>query len=71
MFVNFPSVALLEWHPFSLSSGPHQDYLEIHVKSLGNLTRKLHALVNGSMGVRLSTTFFPIKLLGLWVMIDE
>ncbi len=31
-FVNFPQVNVLEWHPFSVSSGPDEQSVEIHVK---------------------------------------
>jgi len=41
VFINFPTISLLEWHPFSLSSRPHEDTLETHVKGLGNHTKKL------------------------------
>jgi len=41
MFVNFPGISLFEWHPFSVSSGPDERYLEIHIKALGDHTRKL------------------------------
>jgi hypothetical protein len=33
MFINFPSVSLMEWHPFSLSSGPNEEFCEIHIKA--------------------------------------
>ena len=28
VFVNFPSVSLTEWHPYSVASGPSQEYIE-------------------------------------------
>ncbi|CEO94382.1 FAD-binding FR-type domain-containing protein [Plasmodiophora brassicae] len=51
VYVNFPSIAFLEWHPFSLSSGPHDEYCEIHCKSLGNTTRSLLNRVQGTLSV--------------------
>jgi len=41
MFLNFPGVSLVEWHPFSVSSGPDERYCEVHIKALGDHTRKL------------------------------
>jgi len=41
MFVNFPTIDPLEWHPFSVSSGPDETTVEIHIKGLGDHTRKL------------------------------
>lgn len=40
-FLNFPGIDLLEWHPFSISSGPDETTLEVHIKGLGNHTQKL------------------------------
>ena len=44
MFVNFPELSLFEWHPFSVSSGPHEDEIELHIRALGDHTRKIVAL---------------------------
>ena len=41
VFLNFPGVNLGEWHPYTLSSGPHQDFLEVHIKALGDHTKNL------------------------------
>jgi len=40
-FINFPGISFLEWHPFSISSGPDEQTAEIHVKGLGNHTSNL------------------------------
>jgi len=44
MFVNFPTLGLFEWHPYSISSGPEETTVEIHIKALGDHTRKLVAV---------------------------
>jgi hypothetical protein len=31
-FINIPGVSLLQWHPYSASSGPDEDTIEIHIK---------------------------------------
>ena len=41
MFVNFPGLSIHEWHPFSITSGPRDDYVELHIKGLGDHTRKI------------------------------
>jgi predicted ferric reductase len=41
MFLNFPEVALLERHPFCLSSGPNEASCEVMIKVLGDFTKKL------------------------------
>lgn len=74
VFVNFPGISLLEWHPFSLSSGPDEDHLEIHVQALGNHTQKLTEVAKGrrSLWVRVDGPYgnqrinyrrFPVLLL--------
>jgi len=39
VFANFPQISLLEWHPFSISSGPDEITLELHIRSLGDHTK--------------------------------
>uniref|UniRef100_A0A0D3ETQ4 FAD-binding FR-type domain-containing protein n=1 Tax=Oryza barthii TaxID=65489 RepID=A0A0D3ETQ4_9ORYZ len=41
MFVQCPAVSPFEWHPFSITSAPGDDYLSIHVRQLGDWTREL------------------------------
>jgi len=41
MFINFPSISPLEWHPFSISSGPDEVEIEVNIKGLGDHTKKL------------------------------
>ncbi|XP_024005287.1 putative respiratory burst oxidase homolog protein G isoform X2 [Eutrema salsugineum] len=41
MFVNCPAVSQFEWHPFSITSAPQDDYLSVHIKSLGDWTKAI------------------------------
>ncbi|GLJ04858.1 hypothetical protein SUGI_0004930 [Cryptomeria japonica] len=41
MFVNCPAVSPFEWHPFSITSAPGDDYLSVHIRTLGDWTREL------------------------------
>uniref|UniRef100_A0A0A0KZQ2 FAD-binding FR-type domain-containing protein n=1 Tax=Cucumis sativus TaxID=3659 RepID=A0A0A0KZQ2_CUCSA len=41
MFVQCPAVSPFEWHPFSITSAPGDDYLSIHVRQLGDWTQEL------------------------------
>ena len=45
VFVNIPSVAFFEWHPFSLTSNPGQGDDEICIRAVGNFTKKLLAQI--------------------------
>ncbi|KAL0693927.1 hypothetical protein Bca4012_061107 [Brassica carinata] len=41
MFVQCPAVSPFEWHPFSITSAPGDDYLSIHIRQLGDWTQEL------------------------------
>jgi predicted ferric reductase/Ca2+-binding EF-hand superfamily protein len=43
-FLRVPAIAKHEWHPFTISSAPEEDYLTIHVRTLGNWTSALRKL---------------------------
>ncbi len=39
-----PNISLLQWHPFSISSSPHQDIVTLNIRVCGNWTRELKKL---------------------------
>ncbi|KAF4354595.1 hypothetical protein F8388_009586 [Cannabis sativa] len=41
LFVKCPDISRFEWHPFSITSAPGDDYLSVHIRSLGDWTRAL------------------------------
>ncbi|KAL9242791.1 hypothetical protein vseg_016757 [Gypsophila vaccaria] len=41
MFVQCPAVSPFEWHPFSITSSPGDDFLSIHIRKLGDWTQEL------------------------------
>jgi len=43
-FINFPSISLTEWHPFSVSSGPREMDVQFHIRDLGDHTKQVVAL---------------------------
>ena len=54
LFVCFPGLSLWEWHPFSISSAPHEDKIVVHVRPLGNWTDALGRLAEASAGGEVS-----------------
>ncbi|XP_010455529.1 PREDICTED: probable respiratory burst oxidase homolog protein I [Camelina sativa] len=38
IYVQCPAVSKFEWHPFSITSSPGDDYLSIHIRQLGDWT---------------------------------
>ena len=45
VFLNIPEISTLEWHPFTMTSAPEEDYLSVHVREAGDWTEKLISLV--------------------------
>jgi len=41
IFVCIPAFSLLEWHPFALSSSPSEAMVTLHIKVVGDWTRRL------------------------------
>lgn len=37
-----PRISPFEWHPLSISSAPHEDTVTVHLKVLGDWTKKFH-----------------------------
>uniref|UniRef100_J3M7Z3 FAD-binding FR-type domain-containing protein n=2 Tax=Oryza brachyantha TaxID=4533 RepID=J3M7Z3_ORYBR len=44
MFVKCPDVSPFEWHPFSITSAPGDEYLSVHIRTLGDWTTELRNL---------------------------
>ncbi|KAF3334414.1 respiratory burst oxidase protein B-like protein [Carex littledalei] len=41
IFVNCADVSPFQWHPFSITSAPQDDYVSVHIRTLGDWTREL------------------------------
>ncbi|XP_053554940.1 NADPH oxidase 1 [Bombina bombina] len=41
IFINCPSISALEWHPFTMTSAPEEDFFSVHIRSAGDWTEKL------------------------------
>ncbi|PNW85477.1 hypothetical protein CHLRE_03g188300v5 [Chlamydomonas reinhardtii] len=46
VFLNIPAISWAEFHPFSLSSAPGHTQVHLHVRVLGDWTRRLHTLAS-------------------------
>ncbi|XP_042390155.1 respiratory burst oxidase homolog protein C-like [Zingiber officinale] len=44
IFVNCAAVSPFQWHPFSITSAPQDDYISVHIRTLGDWTRQLKAV---------------------------
>ena len=41
LFLNCPDVSYHQWHPFTITSCPHDPYISVHVRQVGDFTRAL------------------------------
>ncbi|TVU24687.1 hypothetical protein EJB05_27139 [Eragrostis curvula] len=41
IFVNCAAVSPFQWHPFSITSAPQDNYVSVHIRTLGDWTREL------------------------------
>lgn len=44
-FINVPKVSCIEWHPFTLTSAPTEDFIEFHFSRIGDWTGDVHDLL--------------------------
>eukprot|EP01112_Ceratiomyxa_fruticulosa_P000009 TRINITY_DN0_c1_g1_i1.p1 TRINITY_DN0_c1_g1~~TRINITY_DN0_c1_g1_i1.p1 ORF type:complete len:525 (+),score=105.37 TRINITY_DN0_c1_g1_i1:195-1769(+) len=46
LFLNCPYIAPNEWHPFTITSAPHEDFVSVHINIVGNWTGGVANLLN-------------------------
>ncbi|XP_054807539.1 respiratory burst oxidase homolog protein E isoform X2 [Prosopis cineraria] len=44
LFLKCPKISPFEWHPFSITSAPGEDYLSVHIRTVGDWTQELKLL---------------------------
>jgi respiratory burst oxidase len=44
-FISVPALSHFQFHPFTISSAPHEIETKFHIRSLGNWTSALHSYV--------------------------
>ncbi|KAM6599986.1 respiratory burst oxidase homolog protein E [Cannabis sativa] len=45
IFLQCPPISQFEWHPFSITSAPGDDYLSVHIRTVGDWTEELKRVV--------------------------
>lgn len=54
IFINCPEVSYFQYHPFTLTSAPEEDFISVHIRIVGDWTREfamaLGADVDGKQG---------------------
>jgi len=46
LFLNCPYIAKQEWHPFTISSAPEEDFVSVHIRIVGDWTGDLWNFLN-------------------------
>ncbi|DAZ97810.1 TPA: hypothetical protein N0F65_002480 [Lagenidium giganteum] len=46
LYLNVPVLSRFEWHPFTISSAPEDEYLSVHVRKAGDWTSALYDLLS-------------------------
>ncbi|KAA8541035.1 hypothetical protein F0562_024998 [Nyssa sinensis] len=44
IYIQCPQISSFEWHPFSLTSGPEDDHLSVHIRALGDWSYQIYSL---------------------------
>ncbi|KAJ2005462.1 hypothetical protein H4R26_001944 [Coemansia thaxteri] len=47
-FLNCPAVSTQQWHPFTLTSAPEEDYVSMHIRMAGDWTRAFAATLGAT-----------------------
>uniref|UniRef100_A0A672N613 Cytochrome b-245 heavy chain-like n=1 Tax=Sinocyclocheilus grahami TaxID=75366 RepID=A0A672N613_SINGR len=55
VFLNCPAISQLEWHPFTMTSAPEEDFFSVHIRSVGDWTEKM--AVDGPFGTASEDVF--------------
>mmetsp|Transcript_2188 Transcript_2188/g.6891 ORF Transcript_2188/g.6891 Transcript_2188/m.6891 type:complete len:553 (-) Transcript_2188:85-1743(-) len=45
LFLNCPYISRFEWHPFTITSAPEQDFVSVHIRCCGDWTRGVENLI--------------------------
>ncbi|KAJ6555076.1 NADPH oxidase [Mycena vulgaris] len=45
IFINCPEISFFQWHPFTLTSAPEEDYISVHIRVVGDFTKALSRAV--------------------------
>ncbi|KAF9034679.1 NADPH oxidase isoform 2 [Hymenopellis radicata] len=50
IFLSCPEVSYFQWHPFTLTSAPEEDYISVHIRVAGDFTTALSKAVGCDFG---------------------
>ena len=69
IFICCPEISVFEWHPFTLTSSPYEDFISIHIRVVGDWTTKFSSRLGCQFGEKVEETLSkPISF--PYIMID-
>ncbi|KAJ4795924.1 respiratory burst oxidase-like protein [Rhynchospora pubera] len=71
LFVKCPDVSPFEWHPFSITSAPGNDYLSVHIRTLGDWTSELRNLFGKACQTQFEVKKANLNRLETTVVVDN
>ncbi|BBN15723.1 respiratory burst oxidase [Marchantia polymorpha subsp. ruderalis] len=57
IFLQCPSISGFEWHPFSITSAPGDEYISVHMRKLGDWTTAMHNLFKDAIAANQNEDF--------------
>lgn len=52
IFLSCPEISYFQWHPFTLTSAPEEDYISVHIRVVGDFTGALAKAVGCDWGTK-------------------
>lgn len=59
IFLNVPAVSRGQWHPFTITSCPFDDYISVHIRQLGDWTRALGDALGAPVASKMQDSIDP------------
>ena len=48
LYLNIPEISKYEWHPFTITSAPHEGFISVHIKVVGDWTESVLEIIKKS-----------------------
>jgi len=45
LYLNAPYLSVYEWHPFTITSAPHEEFVSVHIRAVGKWTKGIKKLL--------------------------
>lgn len=70
VFICCPEIETFEWHPFTLTSSPHEEFISLHIRVVGDWTTKFAQRLGCRFGGKDEANLGPVESSLPFIMID-